>query len=160
MSTSDFLPALEKEKLPRLFKDFPDFKNRHSSEPKSRGGGWGGSSPGAGHLAPGGRPASPQRRVCWGGWGGGYSFHHPGCVLQEHAGRALIVGDRPKHRTHSVPPGASGDPVGQVSPGKLVRDEVLAVSVGGRSQGYLPSSPCRLPEGKQVFPVSPVSYTV
>lgn len=30
--TSNFLPTLEKEKLQRLFKDFPDLKNRHSSE--------------------------------------------------------------------------------------------------------------------------------
>lgn len=39
LPTSDFLPTLEKEKLPRLFQDFPDFKNRHSSEHQSPGAG-------------------------------------------------------------------------------------------------------------------------
>lgn len=64
VSASDFLPTLEKEKLPRLFKDFPDFKNRHSSEHKSPGGWAPHPYPrtGVGHLAAGSLPASPQRR--------------------------------------------------------------------------------------------------
>ena len=58
--TSNFLPTLEKEKLLRLFKDFPDFKNRHSSEHKSLGTrGWGG---GGKRTWPAGVQESPRKR--------------------------------------------------------------------------------------------------
>lgn len=72
LPTSDFLPTLEKEKLPRLFKDFPDFKNRHSSEHQSLGG-WG-RGPGVGDLSAGGPPASlPRGELC-----SRHSVHHLG----------------------------------------------------------------------------------
>lgn len=47
--TSNFLPALEKERLTRLFKDFLGLKNRHSSEHELPGAG---AAP-AGELAAG-----------------------------------------------------------------------------------------------------------
>lgn len=57
-----------------------------------------------------------------------------------------MVGDSLKHRTHPVPPGASGDCVGQASTVKPGRDAVPAVSAGGWSQGYLLSSTCKIPD--------------